>query len=474
MRFKAELVDYYIANEEKLSMPTLAGRVIEDFSKGLNAIDLSKGTVLNYLYTIRREQTKAITISDGPAWTVVNGNYLFDSRNQRKTFSVEMIDKIFLYYSRRGYDFTRTLAQQRFGITPKTWNEISRVFHLSKDSDIVSPHTKNSISKDELEVLLATLQSEIVNSGEMTTRKSQQALERQYKKVISRDTKDQTWRDTIICDMDEHNFEVIEITKVAVSKNNLTKEMDWNITDIHAGSKAEKMLITEDWSIDILEEKMDRVAMLINSEGAAKNHLNFLGDLVETISGVNHPDSWKLVQDGHFGSKAIIFAYELIARFIAKVNNVASVNGVGGNHDRLQAPNALADTGATDLVFYFLEKHLAGSPIEVNYHPVVLAFAREKYGVILGHGDKNIHRRPLADQVLLFAVDKSQFIFVNLGHLHTFIVKDSQHIGRVTTNPSIITGNPYSDVTIGKSDKSGVTNNSVNMFDEPRQVVENI
>lgn len=473
MKFKAELVDYYLANSNELSIPAIAAKIIDDFKKGVNGIHLSKGTIINYLYTIRREQMNIVTINNTPLWRVQDGKYLFEygNTNHVKVFSVDLVDKIFLYYSRRGYNFTRTLVRQRFDITVKTWNEIARVFHLSKDSDIISPYTKESTSKEELEMLLETLQNEIVNSGEMTTRKSQEALERQYRKVIERDKKDYTWRDTIMSDMMDHNFDKITV-RSAPSTNN--EEIDWNITDMHAGSKSTKMLITEDWSIEILEEKMDRIAQIINSYGAKKNHLNFLGDLVETISGVNHPDSWKLIQDGHFGSKAIIFAYELVARFVAKVNNVASVNGVGGNHDRLQASNKLADTGATDLVFYFLEKHLNGSEVEVNYHPVMLAFAREKYGVILGHGDKNIHRRALADQILLFAVDKNQFIFINLGHLHTFIVKDSQHIGRVTTNPSIITGNPYSDVSIGKSDKSGFTGNTVNMFDEPRQIVENI
>ena len=212
----------------------------------------------------------------------------------------------------------------------------------------------------------------------------------------------------------------------------------------------------------------------MNSYGCGRNHLNFLGDLVETISGINHPDSWKLVEDGHFGSQAIIGAYEIVVEFIEKVNNVVSINGVGGNHDRLQASNKLADTGATDLIFFMLEKHLAGSGIEVNYDPVVLAFEREGYNIILGHGDKNLHKRTIADQMILYKLNPHKFTFVNTGHLHTFLVKDSQCIGRATVNPSIITGNHYSDVTIGKSDKSGITFNAVNMFKEPVQTIENI
>jgi hypothetical protein len=302
--------------------------------------------------------------------------------------------------------------------------------------------------------------------------KSQAAKERQYTKVIESDKKDTIWRNTIISELLNTNFTAITV-RSACSEHSMFKEMDWNITDLHAGSFAEKMKITADWNIEKLIDTLDRAAILINAYGAAKNHLNFLGDLVETISGVNHPDSWKMIQDGHFGSKAIIEVYKILSEFIGKVNNVASINGVGGNHDRLQASNKLADTGATDLVFFMLEQELKGV-IEINYDPICLAFAREGYGVILGHGDKGLHKRGMADQILMLAPNPKLFTFINTGHLHTFLVKDSQNIGRFTVCPSIITGNPFSDVTIGKSDKSGIVANAVNQFGEPVQIIENL
>jgi hypothetical protein len=469
MRFKAQLVDYFLANKDSLSISEISKKIFEDE----NGIDLSEGTIKNYLYTIRNEQTTLFTTDNLPDWRVQDGKYLFERSNTIKVFSVALVDQIFLYYSRRGYNFTRTGVSQRFKLTPKTFRDLQNVFHLSKDSDIVSPHTKNSLSKDEFGDLLETLQNEVVNSGEMTSKKMSQALERKYRSVIDVDNKDHIWRNTVISEILDTNFEKIRVPST-VETSGRYYEMDWNITDIHSGSKSEKMKITADWSIEKLVETLDRASIIINSYGCGRNHLNFLGDLVETVSGVNHPDSWKLVQDGHFGSKAIIEAYKVIAEFIGKVNNVSSVNGVGGNHDRLQASNKLADTGASDLIFFMLSQHLEGSDIPVNYDPVVLAFERKGYGVMLGHGDKGIHKRGMADQILLLAINPKQFQFINTGHLHTLIIKDSQCIGRLTVNPSIITGNPFSDISIGKSDKSGITANCVNMFDEPVQIVENL
>ena len=51
---------------------------------------------------------------------------------------------------------------------------------------------------------------------------------------------------------------------------------------------------------------------------------------------------------------------------------------------------------------------------------------------------------------------------------------DSQEIARRIVFPSIITGNYYSDVEIGKADKSGFGINTVNMYGEPVLIIHNI
>jgi hypothetical protein len=472
MRFKAELEDYFLAfNKDGVSIRKMAEYIFNDE----NGIDLSEGTLLQYLYQIRREKSNIITIDDKPAWKVINDNYIFDIKGHRKVFSIDLIDKIHLFYVRRGYNFTRSQVQQRFDITPRTFLAIQGTFHLSKESDLFSPYTKKVTPREDLEDLAEQLMQEIVNSGEMTTQKMHKALERKYRQVIDKENRDNVWHNEAISEVitEWPNVESIIIQKTISDKLPLYYEMDVNIADIHAGSKADKMKITQDWSIAILEEKLDRVAEIVNSYNCPKVHLNLLGDLVETISGVNHPDSWKLIEDGHYGSKAIIEATNLLVRFISKVENIASINGVGGNHDRLQGSNKLADTGATDLIFHMFKLQLEGT-LEINYDPVLLGMEREEYGNIIEHGDKGLHKRSVEFQILNFAPNSKQFQFINSGHLHTFIVSDSQYCGRKTVNPSIITGNPYSDSTLGKSDRSGFSINAVNKFGEPDQIIHNI
>jgi len=471
MKFKAQLTDIYLANCDDMSIPEMAEHVFN----GDGDISLSLGTITNYLYRIRRDQSQVLAVIDEPAWRIQDGKYLFeDHHGQTKVFSISLIDQIFLQYSDRGYNWTRAEVQQRNNITPKTFSRIQNVFHLSKKSDIFSPHTKSITTKEELEDLTETLMKEIMNSGEITERKRRQALERRYKKAIDYDNKEMLWRNTVIDEVlaEYASSEMVTLSRIQAA--NPYREISVQVTDIHAGSESYKMKITEDWNIDKMEEKLDRIATIVNGYGARKVHLNFLGDLVETISGINHPDSWKLIQDGKWGGEAIIFAKEVVARFISKVNNVVSINGVGGNHDRLQASNKLSDDGATRLIFYMLEKELANTDVEVRYDATMLPLDMEKYGDILCHGDKALHKKSIDFLIMAQAIDKNKYQFIESGHFHTFKTLESSMMGRKTSNPSIITGNHYSDIDIGKSDKSGFSIHFMNEFDEPTQHIINI
>jgi hypothetical protein len=473
MKFKAELVDYYLAHKDTTTISEIASKV----SREENGINLTTGTAQNYLYRIKREQSKVISIDNTPKWRTQGDKYLFDDQHgDIKVFSIEMIDRIFLFYVSRGYNFTRSAVQQRFDLTPENFNKIANVFHLSKQSDIFSPYTKQTTKIDELESLADTLMQEIINSGEMTSRKRREALERQYKKVIDKDNMELVWRNTVIDELLSEYAQCEHIVLQTCPARDTFGDISVQIADIHAGSKAEKMKITQDWSIADMEEKLDRVAKRVNSYGAARVHLNFLGDYVETISGVNHPDSWKLIEDGKWGGEAIIFAYEVLSRFISKVNNVKSINGVGGNHDRLQGSNKLADDGASKLIFYMIEKEMAETNVDVNYDASLLSLDLPTWGDILCHGDKGLHKQPIHKLILAFAKDKNKFQFIDTGHYHAFMVKNGDSVmdGRRTTNPSILTGNDFSDNTLGVSDRSGFSVHFMNEWGEPEQTIHNI
>ena len=298
MKYKAELQDLYLSlKDENKSITAIANAVFKDNTE----IDLSLDTIKVYLRTIKRELSVVTTIENEEDWNVVRDKYIFSHKGDKKVFSIAMIDNIFLYYTSRGYNFTRSQVQQRFNLTPRTFKIVQQKFNLSKESDIFSPHTKSTSSIEELSAMTEKVMEEVVNSGELTTRKHAQALNRKYNTVIQKENLDGVWKKEVISEFLEEypNCETIQFTEIKQS-NSQYKEISVNIADLHSGSKSERMKITENWSMEVMEQKLESAAILINSYNSPVVHLNFLGDLVETVSGVNHPDSWKLVQDGIF------------------------------------------------------------------------------------------------------------------------------------------------------------------------------
>lgn len=474
MRYKNQLEEYYDVLRKQKSI----NEIVEYILLNDKNIELSKGTLKNYLYQIKREHTEVITVDDKPDWKVINTQYVFEVKGVRKTFSIELIDNIFLYYSTRGYNFTRLKVQQRFNITPRTFRYIQNVFNLSKDCDTISPYTKLNTSLPELELLIQHRTNELLDSGEMTRQKYDDAVIRKYRRIIDKDNVHTSWTNEVISELLEEypNITNLEITR---DKNSDIDEVTAVIADIHAGGKAEKTLISAEWNTTKLIEMLHKVAIIINSYKAAKVNIVILGDLVETISGINHPDSWKGIEQGMYGANVIIETKEiLIKELLNHIVNLKNIIATGGNHDRLQASNKLGDTGATDLIFHMIKERLAltKSNINVIYDPVLVRFKTKNFGIIGIHGDKGLHRRELSYIINKFAQDKSQYQFVVSGHLHSFFCKkdDDQEIGRRITVPSIVTGNNYSDIEIGRGSLSGLVTLKSNVFGGHEMTVHNI
>ena len=286
------------------------------------------------------------------------------------------------------------------------------------------------------------------------------------------------WRDGVIADiLAEHPL--VEKINVIRDDVNKVKEINVIIADIHAGGKSDKTALSAKWDMEMLVEKLERVAQLTNEYKAASVNLVILGDLVETVSGVNHPDAWKGIEHGMHGSQIIILTQELLVKhLINKIVNLKTIVATGGNHDRLQASNKLADTGATDLIFYMIKERLriTKSDIQVVYDPLVVSFKTKYFGIIGVHGDKGLHKRELSFITQKFAIDRDQYQFVFSAHLHSFFCKanDDQDFGRRVTIPAIVTGNEYSDVTVGRSAKSGMIIVKPNIFNQPDMIVHNI
>lgn len=470
MRFKAQLKKLLLVNEGKLNLRALASNIAES-----KEIPLSEGTIYNYLLKLKREEKEVISIDNTPSWEVVQDNYIFEIKGSTKVFSVALIDSIFLYYTSKGYNFTRSKVQQRFNLTPKSFHTIQNVFNLSKDSDVFSPYTKATTSKEDLDKLADSLMEEIINSGEMTSKKYDETLRRKYKQIVDKNNLSKVWENEVLSDLLDRLPSATNIS-LPVSKASDIEELLVGIADLHAGAKFNNNLISADFSYDILVNKLQNVSALTNRKRAKDVHLFIAGDLVESLSAVMHPDQFKGMEQDGYGADVIFKTYEMIVdNLVNEIFNLKSIIFVAGNHDRSNPSNKLMDSMAVDILVYMLRERLKGK-VKVEYNPHIIGCDFKGFGVVGCHGHKGLHKRESSFLVENFAVDRNKFQFILNAHYHAFICKNNDdsfnHIK--VTIPSIVTGNLYSDLDIGRSARPGVFFGWMNEFNEPSMLIERI
>ena len=108
-----------------------------------------------------------------------------------------------------------------------------------------------------------------------------------------------------------------------------------NLADLHLGAYIDGLRNTPAYSIQILINRLEEVAEITNSHGFSEVHVNILGDLIESFSGLNHKNSWKGLSKGMSGAEVIKFTTKVLhEHFLSKIDNLEKVNIIGGNHDR--------------------------------------------------------------------------------------------------------------------------------------------
>jgi predicted phosphodiesterase len=200
-------------------------------------------------------------------------------------------------------------------------------------------------------------------------------------------------------------------------------------------------------------------------------HVLFLGDMIESFTGLNHKNSWKGLQKGMIGAEVIKFSVNVLhEKLLSKINNLKDVKLVAGNHDRLTSDKAEdTDGGACDLISFGLE--LRGYNVE--FHPTVISAEIDGINYILLHGHKGISRKATKDLCWDFG-KKGMYNVILEGHLHSIIQKLSVNlkgkfniikddsVDHIRMNArSLFTGNGFSE-DLGYTSNAGfsiITNN---------------
>lgn len=226
-----------------------------------------------------------------------------------------------------------------------------------------------------------------------------------------------------------------------------------SIADIHVGAKTTKskgVINTKNYSLEHLINYLNKIADKVNSQNKQEVHLSILGDLVESITGLNHLNSWQGMEEDVFGANALIIAEQILGRFLERINNLEKVYIVSGNHDRLHPNKEVNDKGdAAKIVAYMLSKNF-----KVVYHPLVISTKLDGIGYVLYHGDKGISKQNLSKIILDYGFKNCYNVCVS-GHLHSrntkrefykvdHVIQDSSKYRGVVLAP-LFTGNYYSE-----------------------------
>lgn len=259
-----------------------------------------------------------------------------------------------------------------------------------------------------------------------------------------------------------------------------------SLTDFHIGAEIKNLLKTKDFNIQVLLDYISKAVEIINRKDYSEVHVNLLGDFFESLTGMNHENTFKSLGQDMWGANVIILANEIIGEhLLSKINNLKGVNIVSGNHDRMSASNTLDNTGeGGKVLWYMLTKDFPDLPID--YHNSVISKEIDGINYLLSHGDKGYSKKEFSKFVLDYG-DNTLYNLVIEGHLHTRKTKRSMSLQRKyyqdievvsfddsnyrkLTAPSIFTGNWYSE-SLGFGGNAGmlITENNgeggVNVFD---------
>lgn len=243
------------------------------------------------------------------------------------------------------------------------------------------------------------------------------------------------------------------------------------VADLHLGAYIDGLVRTKNYSIPILIEYLENIVAKTNRMNYKEVHVFFLGDMIESFTGLNHKNSWKGLQKGMIGAEVIKFSVNILhEKLLSKINNLQSVKLVAGNHDRLTSDkDEDTDGGACDLIAFGLD--LRGYNVE--FHPTVISREIDGINYILLHGHKGLSKKPTKDLCWDFG-KKGVYNVILEGHLHSIIQKLSVNmkgkfniikddsVDHIRMNArSLFTGNGYSE-DLGYTSNAGfsiITNN---------------
>ena len=184
------------------------------------------------------------------------------------------------------------------------------------------------------------------------------------------------------------------------------------ISDIHTGANVKRTPILKQYSVQDVIYSFNRIAERAGRYGSVR--LVILGDLIESFTGTNHPNSWKEIEG--YGVQAVISFFEILCtHLIDKIPGLASIDLVSGNHDRVTSSSSEDTSGEVVSMIDYLIR-LKYPKINVSYDPILLVKDYHDVRYIFMHGHLKFAQKSPADIVAMYGWNKYNVILH--GHLH--------------------------------------------------------
>ena len=234
------------------------------------------------------------------------------------------------------------------------------------------------------------------------------------------------------------------------------------LSDFHIGAKVQDMMQTDDFSYEVVVDRLKQAADQINRMGYKKVEVAMLGDFIETFTGLNHMNSWQQLEYGGYGANVTIIAYNILRDFLAQVNNLDKVTIVSGNHDRVTV-KADVDShgGVAQLLAYMLEQ----SGLKVDFNHALVSKNIDGIQYIFTHNHLGLSKNDMVQTFWEYGAQGRYNVLLG-GHFHSRRGKsqykkidnihwDQANYRSISVAP-IFTGNWYSESN-GWSSTSGIT-----------------
>lgn len=234
------------------------------------------------------------------------------------------------------------------------------------------------------------------------------------------------------------------------------------LSDFHIGAKVQDMMQTDDFSYDVVVDRLKQAAEHINRLGYKKVEVAMLGDFIETFTGLNHLNSWQQLEYGGYGANVTIIAYNIMRDFLAQIDNLDTVHIVSGNHDRTTIKADIdSHGGVAQLLAFMLEQ----SGLKIEFNHALLSKDIDGVQYIFTHNHLGLSKNDMVQTFWEYGVQGKYNVMLG-GHWHSRRGKtqykklddihwDQANYRAISVAP-IFTGNWYSESN-GWSSTSGIT-----------------